>query len=438
MTAPPALDDIALPVAASVTAHLDALRTRLQTAGWTNLGFPAATDIDYRPLGRFLGFTLNNLGDPGTDGAYPIHTKSEERAVINVLATLFGLPPDDRWGYVTSGATEGTLYALYLARTLYPGAIVYHSAAAHHSLTTVLELLSLPSITIGVDADGTMDYADLAEQLHAHRQHPAIVVANVGAAGTEALDDITTITTVLTQLNIRRNWIHADAALSGIPLALLPREQRPPGIDFTAGAHSLVASGHKFLGTPVPCAAVLVHARHHAAHARTATYTGSPDTTVSNSRSGLAALCLWYALHTLSLDGHRRRAQQARALAAYTHRQLLELGVPASHRPWAFTVSLPTPPPAVTARWTLASDEGRSTVICMPGIVAPQIDEFLTDIRTALSTPTSGLTAAARHHTGIVVNPTASTPSPGPPPVVRPPAPRAPTADPGAVRAAAL
>ncbi|HLL68950.1 MAG TPA: hypothetical protein VK453_25035 [Micromonosporaceae bacterium] len=37
--------------------------------------------------------------------------------------------------------------------------------------------------------------------------------------GTEGVDDIAEITRILTALAIRRRWIHADAARSGIPIA---------------------------------------------------------------------------------------------------------------------------------------------------------------------------------------------------------------------------
>lgn len=377
------------PIPDRVQAVLLELQNRLASAAATNIGFPATTGFDYSPLAPFFSsYLLNNLGDPFVDGAYPMHTKALEREVVDTLADLFAAPPDDRWGYVCAGATEGTEYALDLARTLHPDGIVYHSAAAHHSVTNAIRRLDMIAVPVAVDAYGEMNYDDLRGQLNYYRTNAAIVIANIGTAVTEAVDDVDAITSILDDRAVRRRWIHADAALSGIPLALLPRQDRPAGIDFTAGADSVVTSGHKFLGAPMPCAVVLVRATHRAAAARAATYTGSPDATVANSRSGLAALVLWYALRTTDLPTLAHRAEQARLLAGYAHDCLQDIGVASHHHPWAFTVSFPTPPAEVTQKWVLGKHGTRSQLICMPGVTRPQIDAFVADLRAAL-TPTS-------------------------------------------------
>src|SRR5215204_3396520 len=112
----------------AVQVVLDELSERLESVLPTNIGFPAASDVDYSPLSRFFDrHLLNNLGDPFTDGAYPQHTKNLEVSVVTFVADLMRAPADDRWGYVTSGAGEGNLYALHLARGLYPRGIVYYS-----------------------------------------------------------------------------------------------------------------------------------------------------------------------------------------------------------------------------------------------------------------------------------------------------------------------
>ncbi|OLB81115.1 MAG: hypothetical protein AUI14_04435 [Actinobacteria bacterium 13_2_20CM_2_71_6] len=365
----------------AIRAVLDNLSARLEAVRPTNIGWPAASDVDFSPLAPFFdGYLLNNLGDPFAEGAYPQHTKALEREVVNVVADLMRAPPTDRWGYVTTGAGEGNLYALHLARSLYPRGIVYHSAAAHYSLDKALDLLNMPSITVRADETGRLDFHDLAALVGRHRDRPVIVVANIGTTMTEAVDDVRRINHVLDSLAIRRRFVHADAALSGIPLALLDADERP-GFDFADGADSIIVSGHKFLGTPVPCGVVVVKASHRVHLTRTGAFTGSPDTTITCSRSGHAALMLWYVLRRYGLDGLRERAEQARELAAYTHRRLVDMGWEAWRNPHGFTVVLATPPAPVTERWALASTNGRSHIICMPGVSREQIDQFITDLR---------------------------------------------------------
>jgi histidine decarboxylase len=271
---------------------------------------------------------------------------------------------------------------LHLARRLHPDGVVYHSATAHYSVPKAIDLLAMPSIAIRVDEAGHLDYDDLSAQLDRHRDRPAIVVATIGTTMTEAVDDVRRIDQILDSLAIRRRFVHADAALAGIPLALLDPTKRP-GFDFADGADSVVVSGHKFIGSPFPCGVVVVRASDRMRLTRGAAYTGSPDTTVSGSRSGHAPLLLWYAIRRNGVDGLRARADRSRELAAYAHRRLIDIGWDAYRNEHAFTVVLATPPTPVTDRWVLASSGGRSHIVCMPGISRTQIDQFVADLHAA-------------------------------------------------------
>ncbi len=398
---------------AATQAELHTLLTQLEAAAATNVGFPAATDLDFTPLAPFLAYMLNNLGDPSVDGDYPMHTKKQEREAVATIADLLRAPEHDRWGYVTGGASEGNEYALCLARTRYPGGIVYHSRAAHHCIPHAIDRLAMPSIVVGADDHGEIDYEDLAAQVDRYRDRPAIVVSATGTAMAEAVDDVRRITAILDDLSIRRRWVHADAALSGIPLALLDPSDRP-GFDFADGASSVVVSGHKFLGSPIPYGVVVVRDSHRPYGARAATYTGSPDTTVTNSRSGLAALALWYILRRHGIPGLCARADQSRELAAYTHGRLVEIGWQAHRHRHAFTVVLATPPTAVTDKWALASHDGHSHIVCMPGITRSQIDAFITDLLTAVTQAATPPAVDGRRPRGLLrrVRPPAATAAP--------------------------
>src|SRR6478672_8703526 len=110
-------------VDAGTQRELAALLERLERVRPTNIGFPEAIDFDYTALAPFFArLALNNIGEPYSDGIITNHTKPMEREVVGFIADLLHAPPQDRWGYVTTGASEGTLYALYLARAAYPDA----------------------------------------------------------------------------------------------------------------------------------------------------------------------------------------------------------------------------------------------------------------------------------------------------------------------------
>ncbi|HET7898148.1 MAG TPA: hypothetical protein VFL47_10770, partial [Flavisolibacter sp.] len=127
------------------------------------IGYPCATDFDYSELYPFLEFGLNNVGDPFMDSHCDMHTKDFEQAVVNFFADLFHAPAKNWWGYVTNGGSEGNLYALYLARELYPNGMVYFSESTHYSVQKNIQLLGMQSIVIRCKENGEMDYNDLRE-----------------------------------------------------------------------------------------------------------------------------------------------------------------------------------------------------------------------------------------------------------------------------------
>ena len=220
MTGPAATDTrpagsiIGSPGAArAMNARLRAVEARLAAAALTNIGFPVARDIDYRPLAPLLGHLLNNLGDPRINPLYPGHVHDLEREVLDFTAELFRAPPG--WsGYLTSGGTEGNLYGLWLGRTKFPNAVAYYSSAAHYSVPKACHLLGLPAVEVTTTATGEIDYTDLTRKASRHRNRPAIVVATIGTTMTEAVDDVTHVHNALDVAGIRHRQAHSDAAIS--------------------------------------------------------------------------------------------------------------------------------------------------------------------------------------------------------------------------------
>ncbi|MFY1659408.1 histidine decarboxylase [Micromonospora sp. WMMD1274] len=356
------------------TAVLEHLVREADAAAATSIGFPGAVDLDQSDVMARLGTRLwNNIGDPA-DTSGVAHTRVLEQAVIAWVADTLAMPAQDRWGYVTTGGTEGNLSALHAALRHHPTARIFYSAAAHYSIPKIARILGAPGVLIKAHPDGEMDYQHLAEQVQRRRRWPAIVVATVGTTMTEAVDDTGRIRAVLDEHGIGGH-VHVDAALSGIPLALDGRLH----LDDALGIGSIAISGHKFFGLPVPCGVVLVRDSVRTHGGRVA-YTATADTTITGSRCGLAAALLWHAIAIHGREGHRWRALQARRLAAYTVDQLTAAGWPAWRHPHAFTVVLPTPPEPVRKKWLLASDGDTSHLICMPGVTRGQIDAFVADI----------------------------------------------------------
>lgn len=383
-----------------VASVLSALSDQLDRDRITNIGFPSTFDFDYTPLWPFFNRVLNNVGDPYESSAFPANTKRLEREVVETFADLLRAPAGDRWGYVTTGGTEGNEYGLLLARTLYPDAMTYYSASAHYSVPKLAGKLRMPAIAVRADGDGCMDLRDLRCVLRAHRDRPAIVVATVGTTMTEAVDEVTAIRQILADVPIRRAYIHADAALSGLPLALLDPALRP-GFDLADGADSVSVSGHKFLGSPFPCGVVLARRSLTSRIGSAVDYVAATDTTLGGSRSGHAPLVLWYAMNTFGVEGLRERAANARQVAAHAQAKLAGIGWRATRFPYAFTVVLDAPPEPVIRKWRLATSGGQSHVICMPGVTTVQIDSLVAELaaqrRAVPHLGEPALTSSLRH-----------------------------------------
>lgn len=373
--------------------ELAALLDGLARAQPFYIGFPAATDFDYTPINPALRSFLNNIGDPWEDGVAPMHTKGMEREVVTFLANLFRAG-DDYWGYVTTGGSEGNLYGLWLAREAHPDGVVYVSDQAHYSVGKALRLLGLPHVTVASTVDGAMNYTDLANQLALRRHRPAIILATAGTTLGEGIDDVRRIVGVLDGQAITRRHIHVDGALAAIPLGLLDPAGRP-GFDFADGADSITVSGHKFIGCPTPCGVVLTRNSLVAKVAQTVGYTGSRDSTLLGSRSGHTVLMLWWALRHHGREGLHKRAVAARELAAYLHQQLDVMGWEVRRNPWAFTVQLRTPPPAILDKWVLATMGPWSHIITMPGVTQESINAFLNDMEDVVANPPVTVPAAA-------------------------------------------
>jgi histidine decarboxylase len=144
-----------------VPLELEAMMRQFDEDRQLQIGFPGATDFDYSGLAPFFGYLLNNVGDPDVGSLFRSHTKDLEQEVVTFFADLFGAPDEDRWGYVTSGGTESNLYALYVARSLYPDALVYCSEASRYSNLKAVDLLAMPLVTVPADGCGEIDYGAL-------------------------------------------------------------------------------------------------------------------------------------------------------------------------------------------------------------------------------------------------------------------------------------
>ena len=372
------------PLPAAAAARLAGFLEEMERLAGSFVGYPCSQDFDYSELAPLLRFSLNNVGDPFGESIYRENTFAFEREVIAFFQKHLRAPAGETWGYTTAGGTEGNLYGLYLARELHPNGVVYYSEHTHYSAAKIVRVLGARSIMIRGRADGEMDYDDLLETLRIHRDVPPIILANIGTTMHGAIDDLEKIHAILKELAIARFYIHADAALSGM---ILPWVDDPQPFGFDAGIDSISVSGHKFIGSPVPCGVVLARRSHVDRVARSVEYVGCMDTTIAGSRSAFAPLILWSAIQKRGEAGLRQRAADCLAVADYAIAHFAAVGIRAWRHRNGNTVVIPRPGAEVLKRWQIAPSHDIAHIITMPHVTRAMIDAVVADVARSLNQP---------------------------------------------------
>ena len=350
--------------------RLDVEYERLRKLRTTFLGYPCDAEFDYTPLYRFLEFPINNVGDPFEPSTYRMQTKEFEREVLHFFARL--LHVEDYWGYITNGGTEGNLYGLYAAREHFPKAPVLFSEHAHYSMKKNAHVLGLKSITVKSAPSGEIDYADFEDKVRRLRE--AIVVANIGTTMMGAIDRVPRLSRILDKHKIRY-YIHADAALYGMVLPFVSDIL----FDFRTKISSIAISGHKFVGSPIPCGIMLAR-KSAVERLRTyIEYIDAHDSTLSGSRDAFTSLVFWYRIHTICLRGFKKQVFYSVGLADFLVRELKRIGWP-SVRQSFITVAFKRPSDRIINKWELAAKGDIAHVVCLPHERKAQLRTFVREL----------------------------------------------------------
>ncbi|MGO1473337.1 MAG: histidine decarboxylase [Psychrobacter sp.] len=329
---------------------------------YCNIGYPESADFDYSSLYRFFDFSLNNCGDWEARSNYALNSFEFEKEVMNYYANLFQIPFQESWGYVTNGGTEGNMFCCYLARELFPTATLYYSKQTHYSVLKIVKLLRMKSCVIDALENGEMDCDDFICKVQRNEDKNPIIFANIGTTMSGAVDDINLIQRRLEDIGIKRQdyYLHADAALSGM---ILPFVDSPQPFSFADGIDSISVSGHKMIGSPMPCGIVVAKRRNVDRIAVDIDYISARDQTISGSRNGHSVLLMWAAIHSYSSLQWQQRIQHCLKMAQYAIDQFQAAGVDAWRNPNSITVVFPCPSEEVWRKYGLAVSESHAHLI---------------------------------------------------------------------------
>ncbi|MBT4790675.1 MAG: histidine decarboxylase [Halobacteriovoraceae bacterium] len=350
--------------------------TYLQAKTERMIGYPSNQVYDYSELYDFFKLSINNLGDPLSNGPFKVKAHEFEKEVIEFVAEITGVADNNFWGYVTNGGTEGNMYGLYVAREMYPDSIVYYSEEAHYSIPKVLKLLKMPSIAISTNSNGEMDLKDLKNVLQVNRTKVPIFMATIGTTMKGAVDSVKGIQNCVRELAFPNHYIHCDSALSGM---ILPFCETAPGFGIIDGVHSFSISGHKMFGSPMPCGVVVAKKDYVDRIGSSIEYIGALDTTLSGSRNGHTPLLLWYAIKKHGFEGYKTTVQGCLAVADHIIDELAKHDIKAWRNKFSVTVIIPRPSQHIIDKWQIAIQNDIAHIVSMPHVTKEQIDLFIID-----------------------------------------------------------
>jgi histidine decarboxylase len=202
-------------------------------------------------------------------------------------------------------------------------------------------------------------------------------VANIGTTVRGAIDNVEKIVNILKDNAISEFYIHCDAALGGM---ILPFIQEAPVFDFRLPIGSIAISGHKVIGSPIPCGIALTRKKYVQRIERSIEYIGTFDTTLSGSRNGFSVLLLWYAIKKFGQDGFKKMVKQIEEISEYTLKKLHETGWDAWKNKYSNIIVIKRPPDTIVKKWCLAVEKDISHIVVMSHVTKQMVDRFINDI----------------------------------------------------------
>lgn len=349
----------------------------LKKASKTYCGYPANSDFDYSALNHFLSMSINNIGDPNDMSNYHVNTHEFEREVLEFFAKLYHLH-EPFAGYVTNGGTEGNLFGLFLGSYHQNNGIIYYSKDSHYSIEKIIRIIKADAISINTDTKGEMDYDNLYKNLKKNKERPAILLFNIGTTMKGAIDNIEEAKKYLYDLKIKNHFMHCDAALHG---GFLPFVKNAPSFDFKSGIDSIAVSGHKFIGSPIPCGIALAKKKYLKHLDPKVSYVRIKDSTISGSRDGITPLYLWYAIKRIKKDGFIKMTKHCLNLSQDLTEKLNDIGVRAYRNPFSNIVVFPKPKEEFVEKWQVATCDDIAHIIVMPQHTKEFFDEVVRDLK---------------------------------------------------------
>ncbi len=355
---------------------------RMRAAHETHLGYPYNLSFDPGVPASLGNYLINNLGDPYAGSHYGSEVCQLEREAVKWLMQLWQCDdPSEFWGSIGASGTEGNLWGIYLGREALPDAVLIHSAEAHYSIPKAARIQRIEAVSVACSDSGEIDLDEFASALTALNGRPVIVALTCGTTMKGAHDDIAGAIERLEEAGIARgnHYIHVDGALNAMVIPFLAEAPDAIRPSFRHAIDSISTSGHKMIGTPMPCGALIARKEHVDRIASAIAYLRSNDTTLMGSRNGHAVLAIWARFMGHRKDGYSADASSCVERAKTLAERLRHGGVPVLLNPFSLTVVFPEPDETIVQTYQLACHRSEAHAIVMPNVTHALLSRFADD-----------------------------------------------------------
>lgn len=247
----------------------------------------------------------------------------EKNLLQNIVRTI-KLPFSPFSGYITSGATEANIYAMWVARewarAINEGSGVNKTYwiipdSAHYSIKKALHLLDIHNnssnevLKIETDLLGRASYERIIGHIKKIRDHsncPIVLPLTVMTTECGSIDPVAEVNDFIVKSKISNIFFHIDAAFSGL---FLPFVHGYDNVFSLKSLSSISIDFHKTAGGPTGSGAIIFHTgleKYISAHV--SYLFENNDQTLAGSRKGSDAIATYSMLSVNSVSDIRKEA----------------------------------------------------------------------------------------------------------------------------------
>lgn len=275
-------------------------------------------DVAINVWRSLLPYSPNHLGNWSIKNVLPDQeSASIERDLIHMMIDLYHGNQLSTEGYMTSGATEGNIYAAWLGRKFLEKQSIKQdqicllkTSLTHYSIEKAADICALPTkITPMNEKTWGMDpksFNRTITKLHKEGYRGFLIPLTLGYTTTGTADPVNKI---CLQMNAVSKKLHVvfyawiDAALNGLIEPFLNDSFTPFSDKYI---YAFVTDFHKFGFAPIPSGLILYRKKLRSLIEKPIPYLEQKDNTLLGSRPGVAPVACWAIIHALGKNGFKK------------------------------------------------------------------------------------------------------------------------------------